>query len=283
MWLCLLHARREDQRARLDGARQLHGHGCRAAAEAGLGSAADHVRRRARERRRAVLHLGGLLGGTRIDHCLRGPGHLLEAPHDRWAEHVAAERLRHGLPHGAGLHPACRGPLRRPGAALGQPGAGAGQPGAHACISPGLHWPGLLRVQRHRLQAAGEAGRRVPCRRELGQAHLRDRLQHPCLRHAADPSCSCRVGSGNSWLRLLLLRQGHGRQEERKVGGTTCKSQRACGPNRCGGPQCAGDWPRTSTPAFVLTEMRRAADMRPVRRLHIWPPDQAVVKPRCAA
>mmetsp|Transcript_2428 Transcript_2428/g.4897 ORF Transcript_2428/g.4897 Transcript_2428/m.4897 type:complete len:262 (+) Transcript_2428:768-1553(+) len=219
MWLCLLHARREDKRAHLDGTRQLPGDRRRAAADTGLGPAADHVWCCARERRRAVLHLGGLPRGTRIDHCLRWPGHLLEAPHDRREQHVAAERLRHGLADGARLHPACCSSVRWPGAAVGQPGACTGQPRVHARIPAGLHGPCLLRVQRHRLQAAGEAGRRLPRRGEPGQADLRHRLQRPRLQHAAERARGRGLRHRDPRLGLLLLRQDHVGPEAREVGG----------------------------------------------------------------
>mmetsp|Transcript_108556 Transcript_108556/g.324606 ORF Transcript_108556/g.324606 Transcript_108556/m.324606 type:complete len:248 (+) Transcript_108556:411-1154(+) len=102
----LLHARREDQRAGLDGAGELPGHGIHAAPGAGPGAAPHHARGRARQCRRAVLHLGGFPRGAGVHHRLCGQGHLLEAAHDGRAEHVAAERLCHGLPAGAGLHSA---------------------------------------------------------------------------------------------------------------------------------------------------------------------------------
>mmetsp|Transcript_104754 Transcript_104754/g.327847 ORF Transcript_104754/g.327847 Transcript_104754/m.327847 type:complete len:388 (-) Transcript_104754:220-1383(-) len=203
----LLHARREDQRAGLDGAGELPGHGIHAAPGAGPGAAPHHARGRARQCRRAVLHLGGFPRGAGVHHRLCRPGHLLEAAHDGRAEHVAAERLCHGLPAGADLHSARRRRLRRPGAARGRPGAGLGRPGPPAGLAPRLHGAGLLRLQRHRLRAPRQAGRGVARGGEPGQADLCHRLQRPRLQHAADCARGRRVHGRDPRLGPLLLRQ----------------------------------------------------------------------------
>ncbi|CAK0802872.1 unnamed protein product, partial [Prorocentrum cordatum] len=213
--LRLLHARREDQRAHLDGTGNLSGERDAPAATAVPGRAPHHVRRRAGERGRDRLHLGGLPRRRRLDHRLRRARHLHEGADERGGprrpEGVAAERLRAGLAVRPGIHPPPGRSDRRRSARVraaygrGRAGAGCAAPGP-----PGRHGADLLRVQRRRLPAARAPGRGLVGGREPGQARRRDRLGRGRPADAADVARGGGLRGRARGLGSVLLRQGEG-------------------------------------------------------------------------